>query len=253
MKTFVLIFTLVALPLCIMGQELYNPAKDYKYFIREAKVADNNETKIVINGKGDTTLVAHYKSQNSMNNTLQEFTKVFKGTPFFKNGWYKGTMSSEGGKNVNFLMAYNVEKSVVYVVENAQSDAVVVRPEEFTIDGHTFRKYDNIFLETLHMRRENILLKGYTCVLSSRVVEKTGYEAQGGEFAYDGEFSKYQKYFTIQEDMLQVVPLGKKALLTFPKGKRPLLEQFVRTNHINLKTEQGLIEVFKYYDTLISM
>ncbi len=250
MKTFVLTFTIVALPLCIMGQELYNPAKDYKYFIREAKVADNNETKIVINDKGDTTLVARYKSQNSMNNTLQEFTKVFKGTPFFKNGWYNGSMSSEGGKNVNFLMAYNIEKSVVYVVESPQSDAVIVRPEEFTIEGHTFRKYENIFLETLHMRRENILLKGYTCILSTKNVEKTGYEAQGGDFAYDGEFSKYQKYFTIQEDMLRVVPLGKKALLTFPKGKRPLLEQFVRTNHINLRTEQGLIEVFKYYDTL---
>lgn len=251
MKTFVLLFTLVALPLCVIGQDgLYNPSKDYKYFIREAKIADNNETKIVINGKGDTTLVAHYKTQNSINNTLQEFTKVFKGTPFFKNGWYKGTISSEGGKDVSFLMAYNIEKSVVYVVENAQSDAVVVRPEEFTIEGHTFRKYENVFLETLHMRRDNILLKGYTCVLSTRHVEKTGYEAQGGEFAYEGEFTKYQKYFTIQEDMLRVVPLGKKALLTFPKGKRPLLEQFVRTKNINLKTEHGLIEVFKYYDSI---
>ena len=249
MKALVLLSALVALPLCVMGQKLYNPTKEYNYFIREAKIADNNETRIVINDRGDTTLVAHYKSQDVVNKTLQEFTKVFKGTPYFKNGWYKGTMSSESGKDMNFLMAYNIQKSVVYIVENQESDAVAVRPEEFTIEGHTFRKYENIFLETLYMQ-QNILLKGHDCVLSTGNFEKTGYEAQGGDFAYEGEFRKYYKYFTIQDDMLRVVPLGKKALLTFPKGKRPILEQFVRTKSIDLKTEQGLIEVFKYYDSL---
>lgn len=249
MKTFILTSALVALPLCIIGQELYNPDKDYKYFIREAKIADNNETRIVINAKGDTTLVAHYKSQNSMNNTLQEFTKVFKGTPFFKNGWYKGTMRSENGKDLSFLMAYNIQKNVLYIVENAQSDAVAVRPDEFTIEGHTFRKHEDIFLETLYMQ-QNILLKGYDCILSTGNAIKTGYDAQGGDAEYEGEFRKYHKYFTIQDDMLRVVSMGKKALQAFPKGKRPLLEQFVRTRNINLKTEQGLIEVFKYYDSL---
>lgn len=246
MKTFVLLFTLAVAPLYLIAQK----AGGYDYFVRDAKVADNNQTRIAINDKGDTTLVAYYKMQNSINNSIQEFTRVFKGTPFFKNGWYKGTMSSESGKDMKFLMAYNVEKNVVYIVKNSISDAIAVRPEEFTIEGHTFRKYENIFLETLHMRRENILLKGYDCVLSSSFVEKTGYEPEGGEAVYAGEFRKSHKYFTIQEDMLRVVSMGKKALLTFPKGKRPLLEQFVRTNHINLKSEQGLIEVFKYYDTL---
>jgi hypothetical protein len=249
MKALVLLFALVALPLCLSGQQFASAPKDYGYFIREAKIADNNKTRIVINNRGDTTLVAQYHSQDVVNKTLQEFTKVFKGTPYFKNGWYQGTMSSESGKDLNFLMAYNIQKNVVYIVENPESDAVAIRPEEFTIEGHTFRKYENIFLETLYMR-QNILLKGYDCILSTGNFEKTGYEAQGGEFSYEGEFKKYQKYFTIQDDMLRVVPLGKKALQTFPKGKRPLLEQFIRTRNINLKTEQGLIEVFKYYDSL---
>ncbi|RFS18465.1 hypothetical protein D0T08_04230 [Emticicia sp. C21] len=236
----------MASPLCLIGQK----AGGYDYFVRDAKIADNNQTKIVVNDKGDTTLVAYYKAQNSINNSLQEFTRVFKGTPFFKNGWYKGSMSSESGKDMKFLMAYNIEKNVVYIVQNSIGDAIAVRPDEFTIEGHTFRKYENIFLETLFMRRENILLKGYDCVLSSNYVEKTGYEPQGGESAYEGEFRKSHKYFTILEDELHVVSLGKKALQTFPKGKRPLLEQFVRTQKINLKTEHGLVEVFKYYDSI---
>lgn len=249
MKTLLLFSALVIAPLGIIGQELYNPAKDYRYFIRESKITDNNETRIVINDKGDTTLVAHYKSQDGASRTFQEFTKVFKGTPFFKNGWYKGTMSSENGKDMNFLMAYNIQKNVVYIVESAQKDAVAIRPEEFTIEGHTFRKYEDIFLETLYLQR-NILLKGYDCTLSTENSPKTGYDSQGGESAYDGEFRKYHKYFTIQDDMLRVVPLGKKALQTFPKEKRPSVEQYVKANKINLKTEKGLIEVFRYYDSL---
>ncbi|GAB3518803.1 hypothetical protein GCM10027442_39600 [Emticicia fontis] len=232
-----------------MGQELYNPAKDYRYFIRDEKTADNNQTKIVINEKGDTTLVAYYKAQNLGSRTTQEFTKVYKGTPYFKNGWFKGMMSAENGKDMHFLMAYNIHKNVVYVVKNSQGDALEVRPDEFTIEGHTFRKYENIFLETLYLG-QNIFLKGYDCILNTKSAEKTGYETQGADSEYEGEFRKYQKYYTIQDDMLRAVTLGKKALQSFPKGKKPLLEQFIRNNKINLKTEQGLIEVFRYYDSL---
>lgn len=249
MKAILLFSALVALPLSVAGQQLYNSPQGYSYFIRGAKFTDNNQTKIVINEKGDTTLVAYYNPQDIVNQTSQEISKVFKGTPFFKNGWYKGTISSEKGKDMSFLMAYNIQKDVVYIVESAKNDAVAIRPTEFTIEGHTFRKYENIFLETLYMK-QNILLKGYNCTLSSTHVEKTGYEAQGGDFAYEGEFTKSHKYFTIQNDMLQVVSTGRKALQSFPKEKRASLEQFVKNNKINLKTEQGLVEVFKYYDTL---
>ncbi|UTA69142.1 hypothetical protein [Emticicia sp. 21SJ11W-3] len=249
MKALLLLLVMVVSPLCMAAQELYNPARSYNYFIREAKASDNNDTRIVVNEKGDTTLVAHYKLQHSLNNSLQEFTKVFKGTPFFKNGWYKGKLSAKSGQDVTFLMAYNIEQNVLYIVKNAGADAVAIRPDEFTIEGHTFRKYDNVFLETLYLRK-NILLKGYDCVLSSRFTDKTGYEPSGGDAGYEGEFRKSHKFFTIQDDMLQVVSTGRKALQSFPKTQRPVLEQFVKQNNLNLKTEAGLIELFRYYDTL---
>lgn len=249
MKALLLISVMVVSPLCIAAQELYNPARSYNYFIREAKASDNNGTKIVVNENGDTTLVAQYKLQHSLNNSLQEFTRVFKGTPFFKNGWYKGTLNAKSGQDVNFLMAYNIQQDVLYIVKNAGADAVPIRPDEFTIEGHTFRKYENVFLETLYMRK-NILLKGYECVLSSNSSNKTGYESSGGDSGFEGEFRKSQKFFTIQDDDLQVVSTGKKALQTFPKAKRTQLELFVKKNNLNLKTQNGLVELFKYYDTL---
>ncbi|WP_337044497.1 hypothetical protein [Emticicia sp. 17c] len=251
MKTLVLLSALVASPLLLVGQQLAkNYSKDYNYFLRETKIADNNNTRIVITDKGDTTLVAEYKSQDVVNKTHQEFTKVYKGTPYFKNGWYNGKIGSESGKDLSFLMAYNLQKQVVYIVEKPDADATPVRPDEFTIAGHTFRKYENIFLETLYMQK-NILLKSYECVLSADgFFEKTGYEAQGGEFAYQGEFRKSYKYFTIQDDLLRAVSIGKKALQTFPRAKRGALQRYVKENGINLKTEEGLVAVFRYYDTL---
>ncbi|MBV5280616.1 MAG: hypothetical protein J0651_05110, partial [Actinobacteria bacterium] len=41
---------------------------------------------------------------------------VYKGTPFFKNGWYKGVLLTDNGASLNFTMAYNVQKDEVYMV-----------------------------------------------------------------------------------------------------------------------------------------
>ena len=251
MKTLLLFVALWAISPSLIAQQLSEGKNDYSYFIRKAKIVGSNDTKIVITDKGDTTLVAHYQAQDVVNKTSQEFTKVYKGTPYFKNGWYKGSITTESGSSLKFLMAYNIEKNVVYIVENPKMDAVSIRPEEFSIEGHTFKQYENVFLETVYLQK-NILLKGYECILSDkRAYEKTGYEPQGGEAEYEGEFTKYNRYFTIQDDLLKIVPIGKKALQVFG-NKKSFVEKYVKANNINLKTEHGLIEAFKYYDSLYS-
>ena len=63
----------------------------YDYFLRKMQIAGSSDSKIVVNkNNGDTTFQAYYNSRDVVNNTQQEFTKIYKGTPFFKNGWHKG-------------------------------------------------------------------------------------------------------------------------------------------------------------------
>lgn len=238
--TFVLLFLFSEQ---IFGQITNNK---YDYFLRKMQVAGSSDSKIVVNkNTGDTTFQAYYSSRDVVNNTQQEFTKTYKGTPFFKNGWYKGKISTESGKDMQFLMAFNVQKNELYIVEDINKDAIAIKPEAFTIMGHHFSKFENAYYEVVHISK-NTLLKEYSCVLHSSNTEKTGYEASG---EYEGEFVKSSKFFILKDESVIQLPRGKNILNLFG-DKKPLVEQYVKANNINLKTENGLVSTFKYYDSL---
>lgn len=221
----------------------------YDYFLRKMQVAGSSDSKIVVNkNTGDTTFQAYYSSRDVVNNTQQEFTKTYKGTPFFKNGWYKGKISTESGKDMQFLMAFNVQKNELYIVEDINKDAIAIKPEAFTIMGHHFSKFENTYYEVVHISK-NTLLKEHSCVLHSSNTEKTGYEASGGVGEYEGEFVKSSKFFILKDESVVQLPRGKNILNLFG-DKKPLVEQYVKANNINLKTENGLVSTFKYYDSL---
>jgi hypothetical protein len=227
----------------IFGQITNNK---YDYFLRKMQIAGSSDSKIVVNkNNGDTTFQAYYNSRDVVNNTQQEFTKTYKGTPFFKNGWYKGKISTESGKDMEFLMAFNMQKNELYIVEDVKKDAITIKPEAFTIQGHHFSKFENAYYEIVHISK-NTLLKEYSCVLHSSNTEKTGYEASG---EYEGEFVKSSKFFILKDESVIQLPRGKNFLNLFG-DKKPLVEEYVKTKNINLKSENGLVSTFKYYDSL---
>lgn len=227
----------------IFGQITNNK---YDYFLRKMQIAGSSDSRIVVNKKnGDTTFQAYYNSRDVVNNTQQEFTKTYKGTPFFKNGWYKGKISTESGKDMEFLMAFNMQKNELYIVEDVKKDAITIKPEAFTILGHHFSKFENAYYEIIHISK-NTLLKEYSCVLHSSNTEKTGYEASG---EYEGEFVKSSKFFILKDESVVQLPKGKNLLNLFGE-KKPLIEEYIKTKNINLKSENGLVSAFKYFDSL---
>lgn len=238
--TFILLFLFSSK---IFGQITNNK---YDYFLRKMQIAGSSDSRIVVNkNNGDTTFQAYYNSRDVVNNTQQEFTKTYKGTPFFKNGWYKGKISTESGKDMEFLMAFNMQKNELYIVEDINKDAIIIKPEAFTIMGHHFSKFENAYYEIIHISK-NSLLKEYSCVLHSNNTEKTGYESSG---EYEGEFVKSSKFFILKDESVVQLPRGKNLLNLFGE-KRPLVEEYIKTKNINLKSENGLVSIFKYYDSL---
>jgi hypothetical protein len=240
------IFVMLLIANLTFGQITNNK---YDYFLRKMQIAGSSDSKIVVNkNNGDTTFQAFYNSRDVVNNTNQDFVKTYKGTPFFKNGWYKGKISTESGKDMEFLMAFNLQKNELYIVENINKDAITIKPESFTIVGHHFSKFENAYYEVVHISK-NTLLKEYSCVLQSNSGEKTGYEASGGVGEYEGEFIKSNKYFILKDEAVVQLPKGKHFFNLFGE-KKPLVEKFVKENKTNLKSENGLVSTFKYYDSL---
>jgi hypothetical protein len=82
--------------------------------------------------------------------------------------------------------------------------------------------------------------------LHSSNTEKTGYDSSG---EYEGEFVKSSKFFILKDESVVKLPRGKNFFNLFG-DKKLLIEQFIKNNKINLKTENGLVSTFKYYDSL---
>lgn len=232
----------------IFGQITNNK---YDYFLRKMQIPGSSDSKIVINKKnGDTTFQAYYNSKDIVNNTNQDFTKTYKGTPFFMNGWFKGKVNVESGKNMEFLMAFNVQKNELYIVQDQNKDAIVLKPESFTIAGHHFSKFEQAYYEVIYISK-NTLLKEHSCVLHTNSVDKTGYEASGGVGEYEGEFQKSSKFFILKDENAVQLPKNKQFYNLFG-DKKATIEEYVKTNNINLKTENGIVGTFKYYDSLVN-
>lgn len=232
----------------MLSSELFGQKTNtYDYFLRNVQMVGSNESKIVIDKEtGDTTFQAFYNSRDVVNNTHQEMVKTYKGTPFFKNGWYKGTISTENSKNLEFLMAFNVQKNELYVVKDPNQDAITIKPESFTIAGHHFSQFEKTYFEVIYISK-NTLLKEYSCNLNANgMTQKTGYEVSGG---YEGEFMKTSKYFILKNDEVVQLPKGKQMLKVFD-NKKIEVEKFVKENDINLKSENGIVSVFKFYNSL---
>lgn len=247
MKTYLALFSCLIFSSEIFGQITNNK---YDYFLRKLQVADNSDSRIVVNkSNGDTTFQAYYNSRDVVNNTHQDFTKTYKGTPFFKNGWYKGTINTDAGKSMEFLMAFNVQKNELYVVEDPNKDAITIKPESFIIAGHHFSQFNKAYYEVVFIS-QNTILKEHSCTLNgSGTTEKTGYEASGGVYEYEGEFIKSSKFFLLKQDEVVQLPRGKQIFNLFG-NKKALVEEYAKTNNINLKSENGIVSIFKYHDSL---
>jgi hypothetical protein len=244
MKTFLLILFSLCWGLSSNSQE----KNVYNYFVQVIKTPDSN-TKIEINKKGDTVLVAYYNTQDLINRTNQEFVKVYKGTPFFKNGWYKGALLTDNGASLNFTMAYNVQKDEVYMVNNPTESAVSIKPIGFSMEGHTFRQFKDRYYESIY-EGKSLILKEHQCLLQlNRPIQKTGYESEGGENEYEGEFIKSVKYYLINEGKFKEIPLSKRIFRLFGEHGKTV-EAFAKTKELSPNNEGSLIALFKYFESL---
>ncbi|MEZ4902697.1 MAG: hypothetical protein R2822_13575 [Spirosomataceae bacterium] len=228
-----------------IGQE--REGKPYSYFIPEYKISDT-DSRIEINKNGDTVLVSSFQIQNGTTNTHQIATKVYKNTPFFGNRWYRGQIVTDHDNALNFVMAYNIQKGVVYLVHHESEPAAIMQPIQFTIGDHTFKQFRRQYYETVYAGKSEIL-KEYQCVLQlAKSAQKTGYGAEEKETEFEGEFIKSVKYYLKKEKSLKNIPPGRRLFRLFG-NQRKIIEAYVKEKNLKFTKEADLVAIFKYFDS----
>jgi hypothetical protein len=220
------------------------------YFLDKVNSASTG-SRIDVNSKGDTILVSEYKTANVKLNSQQSFERYYMGTPYFNNGWYQGKMVLRGGEPVEGLMAYDLVRGSVYFSKNANSQAIELKPDEFSLNGHNFSKFNNeiegagnSFYETL-VGSQPMLLKMYDCSYSPTKTDVDNGYGSASANAYEGEYSKKEKYYMVIDNKM-VLASKKKAFLKSLGKHRTAAMKYVESKKLNLKNQADLIILAKY-------
>jgi len=222
--------------------------KLYNYLSPEIKTVDH-DSRIEVNKGGDTVLVASYKAFDAVNKVNSTFSKMYKGTPFFKNGWFKGRTVEKNGVEASYVMLYNQQKGLLHVMVDPLLEAIVLKPAEFTIQNHRFILVKNQYYEPIY-EGKTMILKEHQCVLRlNRNLQNTGYEASGNESEFEGEFIKTVKYFLYEDGKLSVIPSGKRFFKLFGNQAKEV-ELFAKDKQLVLTSEKDMIEIVKYFNPL---
>jgi hypothetical protein len=214
------------------------------------------DSRIEVASNGDTVLISKYSIQDVNSYSRQFVEKVYKGTPFHKNGWYPGTLYFEDTSDGKGTLAYNLINSIIYYSLGNKSESVEAKPIGFTINGQTFQKLDKKYLnansgyfELIFGGKKVDLLRQYFCIYSAKITgERTGYEQEGGN--YEGEYIKMSKLFLGYDG--NVVELKSNNNIYKQFGDyRNALEKFGKENKLNYKNEGDIIKLAVQFSYLL--
>jgi hypothetical protein len=219
-------------------------------FVDNAEVLYSS--RIETNANGDTVLISELKTRSK---NQQEFVKVHKGTPFFKNKWFNGKMRLKNGEVIKGNMAFDLVNNVVQFSPFRIDEATEVRPEEIILDDHILKRQDdtfknamNYYYEVVHNEKSLILSRPVCRYRPKTYAPKTGYEPEGDDI--EGYFEKSESLFLASGDKLILIRSNWKFYEMFSDHKQDILN-YVSNNKLNIKSKSDILRIIRYYDSLI--
>lgn len=219
------------------------------FFIDKINIAAN-DSRIEVRPNGDTVLVSDYLSRNVKNLSKQDFLKIYKGTPYFRNGWYPATLYVDG-RAIKGTVAYNVLNNFVYFTVSSQMEAQPLTPKSFTVAGHEFKRYDDVYKKAYNFYYEQVastpvvVLKEYKCkYVPLKSNEKTGYETEDGS-DYEGVFEKFEKFYLVLDGKLQLLKFNK-AFLGLFGSKASQVENYIKQHKLDATKHGDIQKVLAY-------
>lgn len=188
----------------------------------------------------------------------RKYTDV-EGNPYLTEQWLKGSVTLVSGESYNNLMLkYDLVKNEpLFQNSNGEVMTFVNPVRQFTLTGaanseksdllfrNGFKAADGGTAETFYQ----VLSEGETPLLKKvvKVVDET--KAFNSATAVK-TFQQVQMYFLVKDGLPLKVRKEKKVILEALGDHSPELEDYIKTNKLNLKSEPALVSLVTYYNSL---
>lgn len=191
--------------------------------------------------------------QNTASGNINVPTNVL-GSPYLNEDWKLGTVQVKGQDSYQAYMRYNAFHDEMEMQENDKAVALMKR-------DYITAELEGTLYKIIAYVAEGSSKKGYVAVLKEgpvsfynkqQVILREGKEASSSySKAKPPKFERQDIYLiAFGDEKAGEVKLNKKAILSVFPDKQNDLEKFVKENKLKLKSEDEIVKLMEYYETL---
>ena len=204
---------------------------------------------LTFSGSGETNFKSGYFTKYIPGDDY----KFIEGNPYLFEKWSSGIIKLESGANLKMESCmYDLYKERLMFLQD-ENPLYFSNPEDidrFTVGSSEFinlkNENNNDFYEILVEGSDLIFLKKYNCDIIK------GKETNGITQATKDKFKITNNYYLNKGDVqLAKVKIKEKDILKLLIDKEQEVKKYILDNNLNLKNESDLVEIFKFYSTLI--
>lgn len=204
---------------------------------------------LTFSGNGETNFTSGYFTKYVPGDDY----KFVEGNPYLFEKWSTGIIKLESGANLKMescmydlyheRLMFLQDENPLYFSNPEDIDRFTVGTSEFiNIKNET----NNDFYEILVEGKDLKLLKKYNCDIIK------GKETNGITQATADKFKITNDYYLKKGDVeLIKVKIKEKDILKLLSNKEQEVKKYIQDNKLNLKNENDLVELFKFYSTLM--
>ncbi len=137
----------------------------------------------------------------------------------------------------------------VYLLNSSQIDYFEIFPgQDKTV------LFKQVFIEKLKKQVSLQVLYNNNSTLYKRYFKEFREADYGGAYSQDRRYDEYHDrqsyYLKTVDNELQMLRTKKKSILEILEDKREELEKFIKKENPDLKTDEGLVQLIRFYDSL---
>jgi hypothetical protein len=194
---------------------------------------------------------------NDINGTpvrARDYTNV-EGNPFLTEAWVEGTVKLKSGKTISKVpLKLDMVEDMLYFKDTKGNVLQFVEPVAefklpFSADGQLTESLYRAELspETNGNAFYRVLFDGSADLLKQdrkRVVETKAYNSATGTKT----FSEVTGYYVLRDNKITKLKKDKKSVISALSDKGAKVEEYIKSNNLDVKNDADLIAVFKFYN-----
>lgn len=179
------------------------------------------------------------------------------GTELYNINWQKAHVVLTNGTSYDLSVKYNLYSDQLFFLSQGVTMSFVTTPRQFTFTSGTEKLHKTGFFRNGYPKNGEWTENAYYQVLidgNNQLLKKTSKQImETKEFNSSltkKNFIDVTKLFLFKNGALQQIRNDKSFFLGLFDDKSKVIAEFISTNKVNLKKEEGLIKIVKYYNSL---